>query len=462
VKEKSVSQLFLWQFVGRFILQGVGFITAPVFTRLLAPADYGQVAVYTTWAALCTPFISLQTHGSIASAKIKYGEDQIDAYLSSIFTISIISFIVFLTVALIGKDFFSRKTNLRSDLIILLVVQSFSSYIIFFFSTKLIQLKKAKSNFFLSLLSSLPGTLLSIIFLTTISGNKYVIRLYANAMPNIIIGGFLGFYIIFKGKTLINIGYWKYCLSLTVPLIFHGIGGLILVQSDRIMLQRISGEEVTGVYSFVNTFVMIIAVISNIFNSIWCPFYFEYKKNKKIDLILSKSNGYMHIFSVISTVFILLSPEVYKIIASELYWPGIKVIPIITLAYFFDFCYCFPANHEFYNEETKIISISTVCAAGVNIALNFILIPLYDDMGAAIATLTSFFFLFIFHEVIARFVIRDYNYKYTMYLKGFLPILFSCFLFYFAQQLWPVRWILGLGLGFYFFIKIIKNREYFL
>jgi O-antigen/teichoic acid export membrane protein len=247
-----------------------------------------------------------------------------------------------------------------------------------------------------------------------------------------------------------------------VPLIFHGIGGLILVQSDRIMLQKISGEAVTGVYSFANTFTMIIAVISDIFKSIWCPFYFEYKKNKKIDLILSRSDGYMHLFSVISIVFILLSPEVYKIISSELYWSGIKIIPIITLAHFFSFCYCFPSNHEFYNEKTKIIPINTAFAAGINIILNLILIPSYGDMGAAIATLVSYFSSFFFHEVVARFVIRDYDYKYSMYLKGFLPVLFGCLLFYFTQQMWPVRWLFGLGFGIYFFIKIVKNREFFL
>jgi O-antigen/teichoic acid export membrane protein len=91
-KEKSISRVFVWQVAGKFVLQGISFFTAPVFTRLLTPSDYGQVAVYGAWVSLFSLFIGLQTRGSIANAKIKYNDDKIDAYLSSIMVISVISF----------------------------------------------------------------------------------------------------------------------------------------------------------------------------------------------------------------------------------------------------------------------------------------------------------------------------------------------------------------------------------
>ncbi|MDR2096188.1 MAG: oligosaccharide flippase family protein, partial [Treponema sp.] len=85
-REKSISRVLIWQTAGRFILQGISFFTAPVFTRLLTPSDYGQVAVYGAWVSLCGLLVGLQTYGSIANAKITYGDDKIDAYLSSIMT----------------------------------------------------------------------------------------------------------------------------------------------------------------------------------------------------------------------------------------------------------------------------------------------------------------------------------------------------------------------------------------
>jgi O-antigen/teichoic acid export membrane protein len=147
--------------------------------------------------------------------------------------------------------------------------------------------------------------------------------------------------------------------------------------------------------------------------------------------------------------------------APQEYWSGISLIPLVALAYYFNFLYSFPANYEFYNEKTKLISIGTVCVAIINIVCNFIFIPLYAGAGAAVATLIAFIFLFIFHEIIARFVIRNYDYKFTMYLKGLFPVIAVSVMFYVTQDFWYIRWGLGIILGIYLLWRIIKNRAIF-
>jgi O-antigen/teichoic acid export membrane protein len=159
--------------------------------------------------------------------------------------------------------------------------------------------------------------------------------------------------------------------------------------------------------------------------------------------------------------FILIAPEVYRVMAPQEYWPGISLIPLIALACYFNFLYSFPANYEFYNEKTRLISVGTICAAIINIVCNFIFIPLYAGIGAAIATLISFVFLFAFHEIIARFVVRNYDYKFTLYLKGLFPVIAVSILFYVVQDFWYIRWGLGAILGVYLLRRIIKNRAIF-
>jgi O-antigen/teichoic acid export membrane protein len=147
--------------------------------------------------------------------------------------------------------------------------------------------------------------------------------------------------------------------------------------------------------------------------------------------------------------------------AGREYWPGISLIPLIASAYYFNFLSSFPVNYEFYNQRTKLISIGTICAAIVNIICNLIFIPLYAGIGAAIATLISFFFVFIFHEVIARFITGDYDYRFTMYLRGLLPVIAVSVIFYVVQDFWYIRWGIGVILGIYLLQRIIKNREIF-
>ncbi|GHV80069.1 flippase [Spirochaetia bacterium] len=460
-KEKSITRVLIWQTAGRFILQGIGFITAPIFTRLLTPSDYGQIAVYTAWVSLCSLFVGLQTHGSIANAKIKYGDNKIDGYLSSIMTLSVISFAALLIISIVANGFFARLLGLRSDLVVLLVIQSFASFCIAFYTAKLIQYKQAERSTLLSLIVSLLSTGLSVGFLFLISENRYIVKIYTNAIPTVIIGSIIVFYVYIKGKRLFDKQYLKYCLSLTLPLILHGAGGLILSQSDRVMLQKMIGESSAGIYSFAYTVALVIFILWVSFNTTWVPFYYEYKKNNSVEMILLRTRNYTIVFSIVTMGFILLSPEVYRLMAPKEYWSGIQLIPLIAIAYYFNFLYAFPANFEFYNEKTKLISLGTIFAAIINVVCNFLLIPVYAGMGAAIATLISFVFLFAFHEIIARFVIKKYENKFGIYCLGLLPIAMTVFLFYSLQDLWFIRWGIGLILGIYLLHRIIRRKAIF-
>jgi O-antigen/teichoic acid export membrane protein len=457
-KEKSISRVLIWQAAGKFILQGIGFFAAPFFTRVLTPSDYGQVAIYNTWVSLCSLFIGLQTYGSIANAKVKYNDAKMDAYLSSIMVISVISFIVILGGGIVANKFLAKVLSLQSDLVILLIIQSFASFCIAFYTSKLVQYKQSERSTLLSLLVSVSSTTLAIIFLLSISENRYIVKIYANAIPAIIIGFVILCLIFFKGKKVYDKTYWNFCLALTLPLILHDAGGLVLSQSDRVMLQKMSGETITGIYSFAYSVALVISILWMSFNTTWVPFYYEYKKNDQKTLLLLRAKNYITVFSILTMGFILLAPEVYRVMAPREYWPGISLIPLIALAYYFNFLYSFPANYEFYNAKTKLISIGTICAAVINIICNFVFIPLYAGVGAAIATLISFVFLFIFHEIIARFVIRNYDYKFTMYLKGLLPVIAVSVIFYVTQNFWYIRWGIGVVLGIYLLWRVIKNR----
>jgi O-antigen/teichoic acid export membrane protein len=460
-KEKSISYILIWQIGGKFLLQGIAFISVPIYTRLLTTADYGKVAVYSSWVSLCSLVVGLQTSGSIRNARIKYTPDKIQGYLSSIMTISLISFSCILLISIIFNKLLSNLLDLRSDLILLLIIQSFASFCISFYTSKLIHFKQVVFSSILSFIASLSSITLAIVLLFSIKENKYIVKIYGNALPLIVIGFVIFVYVLLKGRKFYNKQYWQYCLALTIPLILHSAGHLILTQSDRIILQRISGEGAVGIYSFAYTLGMIVSIIWDSFNGTWIPFYYDYKKNNQNDIILIRSKNYIITFSVIVMGFILLAPEVYKIASPQEYWTGIPLIPIIAFSYYLNFLYGFPVNFEFYNGKTKLIAIGTICSAFINILLNFVLIPLYAGIGAAIATVISYVFLFIFHEIIARFIIKNYEYPIHFYLLGIIPVTVTVVSFYFMQDQWLIRWGISFTMGCYLLRRIIKNKSIF-
>ena len=132
----SISRSVAWQLIGKFFLQGVAFFTTPIFTRLLTPSDYGYVALYNSWLSMVTLFIGLEVGGSIANARIRHQIENPFKYLSSILTISSISFFVFLFVGIFFKDVLSSILKLRQDLVILLIVHSYATFVISFLVIK--------------------------------------------------------------------------------------------------------------------------------------------------------------------------------------------------------------------------------------------------------------------------------------------------------------------------------------
>lgn len=461
---KSVSRSIVWQLLGKFILQGVTFFTTPVFTRILSPNDYGYTALYASWLSITSLILGLQTYGSIGQARVRLDEAEIDGYLSSILSISVISFVVIFFICFVLQQQFAHWLGIRQDLVLLIVIHSFCAYVINFYIAKLDQYKEAKKSTVLSICNTLLSVVLSIVFVFFLPcSNKAVAKIYGQAVPVILIGIFLFVYIYKRGKVLWNKEYNRFCLALTTPLIFHALGGLIFSQCDRLMLQKMYDDKTLGIYSVTFALCSVLTIIYGALNVSWVPFYYDYKKAHEENIILKRSKRYIKFFTIITLGFLLLSADVFKLMAPKPYWTGIGVIPLFVLSNYFSYLYLLPVNFEFYHCKTKIIPVATFLAALINIGINFILIPPLGILGAAIGTAIAHFLSFLFHDVVARFALKDLHFEYPvrMYISGLIFVIAFCILFPFIIQFWYIRWALAVVLGFYLLRDIYIHKSFF-
>src|SRR5699024_7978666 len=79
------------------------------------------------------------------------------------------------------------------------------------------------------------------------------------------------------------------------------------------------------------------------------------------------------------------------------YLIGIPLIIPILLGYYFQFLYSLPVNIEFYLKKTQYIAGGTVLSAGLNIILNWLLIPKFGYIAAGYTTVFSYMLLFFVH-----------------------------------------------------------------
>ena len=102
-KNKLLSSSLAYT-IGNLLIQGLSFITLPIYTRVMTQEDYGNYNLYTSWVSIFTIFIGLQISGSFSIAKIKYEQDFVN-YIRTSTSVATIFFVLFSIVSLIFHDF---------------------------------------------------------------------------------------------------------------------------------------------------------------------------------------------------------------------------------------------------------------------------------------------------------------------------------------------------------------------
>jgi len=255
--------------------------------------------------------------------------------------------------------------------------------------------------------NSLIGVILSIILITRFFTNtKYLGRILGSSLPVIISGFILLLYIFTQGKEIINKIYWKYALIISVPLILHNLAGIINAQFDRIFINKYIGSSEAGIYSFAYNVGMIIDVLWVSTNQAWVPWFYERMDANNYSAIRKRAKNFRDFFTLAYILILFVSPEIIKIMADKRYSDGLVIVPYIFMAYYFNLMYSFEVNVEFYTRKTHLISIGTILGAVINVVLNIVLIPKYGYVIAAVTTVISNFFLFVFHFIIVNYLLR--------------------------------------------------------
>lgn len=462
--KNNVNTMAFFNILGPVLLNGINFFTIPIFTRMLGTDNYGIYTIYATWVNVLTIFISLQVQGTLGVANIQLALEEKEKYCSSILTISMLSFVVCFAIVIIWMPQFSLFFGLAPSIVILMMFHALGMAFINFATTKFTYDKQAHKTFLVSVVVAISGIAMSLLFLYHIHDTKklYLGRTYGSAIPYIILGVLLGVLFFSKGRTGYNKKYWSFCLPLCLPLVFHGLSHLILGQADRVMLQKMSTDSMVGIYGFTATFANIMNIIYNAFNTTWVPFYYDDMKSGDIGNIKSRTKNYIFVFTIISIGFVLLAPEVVKIFASREFWDGIILVPILVLGNFMMFLYSFPVNFEFYHRKTTLIAFGTGGAAIANCLLNYLLIPDFGMLGAAVATLLSYTILWFFHHLVAKYIIKEeYAYKIQEFIPALIGMMLGCGAGIWLREFIFLRWGIAVLLGVILVIRVWKQKSIF-
>lgn len=393
-------------FSGDLFSKALAFLTIPIFTRLLSPSDFGFLGVYTSLTGILMVFFALNFKGSMIRYFYEKNRDLKGFIGTNLVFLAIIN-VIFLIFGFLAKDWISQKMNIPSVLLISAVFVANLGVVQNIYLPILKAERKSKNVRDIQVIKGVLLTILSIGLMCLLKENIYLGKVYAD----IFIAGIIFLYftnkIVERSNITIKKKHIKYSLLFGLPLIPHALSTTILSAFDKIIINQIVDSASAGIYSFSYQIglVMNMLVLSAV--TAWNPYFYEFRNKLEYERINNVIRTYSKTIYLSAFGLILFSKEIVHLMANKEYHSGIDIIPTIILSYVMFFLYTIYVSYSFYQKRTLLISINTMISAGLNIILNYQLIPIYGYKIAATTTLISFTVLFILHYINSKHILKE-------------------------------------------------------
>jgi len=214
--------------------------------------------------------------------------------------------------------------------------------------------------------------------------------------------GFSAFFIRWSGVR-VSFSLIKELVRFGAPYLPSSFFMYIISNSDKYILSRYSTLGAVGVYSVAYKIGMIgTSLLMYPFTMVWAPFLFENYRKDDGPAVISKV---FLIFTLVNTgaalVIAVLSPVVLPLISAKVYHGAYAIIPLICLASVLYNMACIVDAGILISKKTYYKPMIFGVSALVGLGLNFLLVPRYGEMGAAVSLTVSFFTLFIITHIVS-------------------------------------------------------------
>jgi len=190
-----------------------------------------------------------------------------------------------------------------------------------------------------------------------------------------------------------SVPFLKQLLLFGLPLVPMNIAFWLLSNADRIMLARLASLEAVGLYSIAASMAAVLMLLQNAVGQSWLPHAIRVyeEENTIATAIVSRTMVYFLAGSaVIVTGFAALAQEVLFILVPPVYYGAFAAIPFLAVGFHFFTTAHVSVVGVMVKDKTVYIMIACWLVAAINIGLNALFIPRFGIAGAAAATGSSY------------------------------------------------------------------------
>lgn len=381
--------------VGTLLSRAAAIIMLPVYTRYLTPADYGVLALI----ELTLDVISIAS-GSALGAGVYHlyhkakDEREKRAVMGSAFLLLAASFVgagivSWWSAPLVARLLLGGTQGAGLVRIAALSLALNSLVVIPAIELQLRDRSVSVVSYNLAKLAVQVG--LNVLLLVHYNLGARAVLL-ATLAANVTVGVPQAFRFLWRYGVTLNRAALRGILRLGVPFIGTQLAKFAMTFGDRYFLRAVADTAAVGVYSLGYQFGFILwQVSSGPFFMAWEPKRFEVAKRPDRDEVFNRAFLFLNIVVLTAAVGItLFVSDFLHIVATPPFFAAARVVPIVLIAYVAQSWTSFHNFGLFASERTEFITVANWVGAAVAVGGYALLIPRWQMMGAAWATLFSF------------------------------------------------------------------------
>ena len=235
-EENKVVKAAAWYTISNIILRGISLFTAPIFTRLLSPGEYGQYNVFNSWMGVVSVFVTLNIcWGFYPQGIVKAGEDK-DRFSASLQGLTIMMVGIWTVVYLLFSGFWNRLFGLTTIQMLAMLVMIWTSTTFWTFEQR--TFLRYRGLVFVTLLVSVAKPAVGVYFVIN-AHDKVTARILGLMLVELICYSWTCIIQLYRGKCFYSKKYWFNALAVGVTLMPHYLSQSVLANSDRIMIKLI-------------------------------------------------------------------------------------------------------------------------------------------------------------------------------------------------------------------------------
>lgn len=415
---KQVFNNAKWIIICKIAQSILQLIIGMISARYLGPSNYGLISYAASIVAFALPLMKLGLDAILVHELVESPEKEGEIMGTSM-VLNIISGLF----CILGVSAFASIVNFgETETILVCVLYSIS---VFFAALEMMQ------YWFQYKLLSKYSSIVMLIGYLFVSAYKIFLLISAKsvywfAISHSVEYGVIGFLLIFlyckKSHNRFSFSWIraKAMLSQSKHYILAALMVVIIQNTDHIMLTAMVGTVENGYYAAAITTA---GVVQFVYTAIIDSFRPMILSSKKEDCVQYEKN-ICRLYSLItylsiaqSIVFTVFAPWLIGLLYGDAYTAAISVLQILVWYRAFSFMGTIRNIWLLAESKQKYLPIINFLGVVFNVALNFVMIPLWGANGAAFASLLTQFFI----NFVLGFILRPIRPNNRLLLKGLSP-----------------------------------------